>query len=346
MSLLDTFQTIIGKLKNPTVSKIIDDFLFCLLIRHLVNIVNIATTYNLRGLMNVVVNYVFAQVKALPFVRAEIMKEHKKTAESLEKDLKVKSRALGEPNLQLPEKGWSKKNVLKLMKDSTKTEDVVWTNGQLSGGVYHGGIDHQKFLNECFSMYSLSNPLHSDIWPSIMKFDAEVIAMTASMVNGGLDTVCGCSSSGGTESIILAVKAHRDYWRDNFDIHAPEIIASVSAHPALEKGCDLMNIKLVKIDMDPVTMKIDMNAVRRAIGPNTIMLYASSPSYPYGVMDPIREMSKLAKWYNIGLHVDCCLGGFVLPFAKKAGYPIPGKSLFTLSFVPIIIVILFTLNRL
>jgi sphinganine-1-phosphate aldolase len=323
VSLLDALQAAIAELKNQAASKLIDDFLFCLLIMHLVNIVNTATSYNLRGLMNVVINYVFAHAKALPMVRKEIMKEHKKTADSLEKELKVMSRSIGEPNRQLPEQGWSKEDVLNLMKECTKTEDVIWTKGQLSGAIYHGGTDHQKFLNECFSMYSLANPLHSDIWPSIMKFDAEVIAMTASLVNGGLNTVCGCSSSGGTESIILAVKAHRDYWRDNFDIHAPEIIASVSAHPALEKGCDLMNIKLVKIDMDPVTMKIDMNALRRAIGPNTIMLYASSPSYPYGVMDPIREMSKLAKWYNIGLHVDCCLGGFVLPFAKKAGYPIP-----------------------
>lgn len=78
-------------------------------------------------------------------------------------------------------------------------------------------------------------------------------------------------------------------------------------------------------------MRIDLHAVRRAVGPNTIMLYGSAPSYPYGVIDDIRGLSSIATQYNIGLHVDCCLGGFVLPFAKKMGYSIPGKS--NLSFI-------------
>lgn len=138
-------------------------------------------------------------------------------------------------------------------------------------------------------------------------------------------------SQGGTDSIILAVKAHRDFWRDNFQIFEPEIVASVSAHPALDKACDLLNIRLVKVKMVPETMEIDMAAVKAAIGPNTIMLYGSAPSYPYGVIDNISGLSKLAVRYNIGLHVDCCLGGFVLPFAKKVGYKIPGTPITLLS---------------
>ncbi len=123
----------------------------------------------------------------------------------------------------------------------------------------------------------------------------------------------------------MAVKAHRDYSRDNFQIFEPEIVASVSAHPALDKACDMLGIRLVKVAMKP-TMEIDLDAVRSAIGPNTIMMYGSAPSYPYGTIDPISELSKLEKKYNIGLHVDCCLGGFVLPFAKKMGYNIPGME--------------------
>lgn len=121
------------------------------------------------------------------------------------------------------------------------------------------------------------------------------------------------------------MKAHRDYWRDNFQIFEPEIVASVSAHPALDKACDMLGIRLVKVAMNLSTMEIDLNALRAAIGPNTIMLYGSAPSYPYGTIDPISELSKIATKYNIGLHVDCCLGGFVLPFAKQLGYNIPGK---------------------
>jgi sphinganine-1-phosphate aldolase len=85
-----------------------------------------------------------------------------------------------------------------------------------------------------------------------------------------------------------------------------------------------MGIKLIKVALDPETFKIDLSALRAAIGPNTIMMYASAPSYPHGAIDPVAEMGKIAVQYNIGLHVDCCLGGFVLPFAKKMGYSIPG----------------------
>lgn len=105
------------------------------------------------------------------------------------------------------------------------------------------------------------------------------------------------------------------------------MIAGVTAHAAVDKACDLLGIKLVKVDVDQKTFRVSLNAVRKAIGPNTIMMYSSAPQYPHGAIDNIKEMSKIAVKYNIGLHVDCCLGGFVLPFAKKLGYKIPGKSL-------------------
>jgi glutamate/tyrosine decarboxylase-like PLP-dependent enzyme len=323
-SLLDIFREFLKSVvKNKKWDTLIEDCLGLFLLHSLVYVFNKYTSYNLMGYYVSITNYLFSLAKGIPFIRAQIQKEHKKVESELERDLKPKSRALGEQNKELPKKGWSRDEVLTMMKSCTKSEDEIWTKGHLSGAIYHGGVDHQKFLNECFGLYSLSNPLHADIWPSIMKFDAEIIAMTASLVSGGVESVCGCTSSGGTDSIILAVKAHRDYWRDNFQIHEPEIIASVSAHPALDKACDILNIRLVKVAMKPSTMEIDLDAVRAAIGPNTIMMYGSAPSYPYGTIDPISGLSRLAKKYNIGLHVDCCLGGFVLPFAKKRGYDIP-----------------------
>ncbi len=131
---------------------------------------------------------------------------------------------------------------------------------------------------------------------------------------------------GGTESIIMAVKAHRDYYRDNFGITNPEVVCGVSAHAALDKACDLMKIKLIKVALDPVTFKIDLAAMRRAVGPNTILLYASAPCYPYGTIDDITAIGQMVLQYNVGLHVDACLGGFVLPFAKKLGYSFPGET--------------------
>jgi glutamate/tyrosine decarboxylase-like PLP-dependent enzyme len=101
------------------------------------------------------------------------------------------------------------------------------------------------------------------------------------------------------------------------------MIVATSAHAAVDKACDLMNIKLIKLEPDPVTFRMDLQALVRNITPNTIMTYASAPSYPHGAIDPVQQMSDIAVRYGIGLHVDCCLGGFVLPFAKKLGYNIP-----------------------
>ncbi len=103
------------------------------------------------------------------------------------------------------------------------------------------------------------------------------------------------------------------------------MICATSAHAAVDKACDMLGIKLIKIDLETTHYQINLRALRKTIGPNTIMMYASAPNYPQGVIDNIKEMSKLAVRYKIGLHVDCCLGGFVLPFAKKLGYKIPGE---------------------
>jgi sphinganine-1-phosphate aldolase len=293
----------------------------------------------------------FNQVRGLSFVKTALAKEQVKLEEEFEKDLKVKSRALGNVNNTLPKKGLKKEAILKLMRDATTSENVKWEQGHVSGAVYNGQHKHIELLNDAFAMYSISNPLHPDIWPSVMKFDSEVISMTANLVNGGDESVCGSSSSvsstisctvcqikflicrcvnlfiskGGTESIIMAIKTHRDYFREFHGITAPEMVVGNSAHAAVDKACDLMNIKLIKVALDPETYRIDLNALLKAIGPNTIMMYASAPSYPHGAIDPIKEMGAIAVKYNIGLHVDCCLGGFVLPFAKKMGYSVPGK---------------------
>jgi sphinganine-1-phosphate aldolase len=177
-----------------------------------------------------------------------------------------------------------------------------------------------------------------------MKYESEVVAMSASLVNGGDSNVCGCTTSvsyrfvivfdadifvwlkGGTESIILAIKAHRDYYRDYYGITEPELIACVSAHAAVDKACDLMNIKLIHVPFaNDDTYQIRLSAVRRNISKNTILIYGSAPSYPQGVIDPISELGEIAVQYNVGLHVDCCLGGFVLPFMKQLGYDVPGN---------------------
>jgi hypothetical protein len=137
----------------------------------------------------------FGYVKDFSFVKNIMKKEEDKLEQSFEKELKVKSRALGKLNAELPEVGLSKEEILTIMKDATKSEDPVWEEGNVSGAVYHGKRDHIALLNEAFNYYSISNPLHPDIWPSVMKFESEIIAMTAALVRGGNQEVCGCTTS-------------------------------------------------------------------------------------------------------------------------------------------------------
>ena len=209
--------------------------------------------------------------------------------------------------------------VKKEMKDRTDIEDKNWTNGRVSGTVYCGETDHISLLNSVFALNSVSNPLHPDVWPSLSQYEGEICAMTANLLHGD-KSVVGCVSSGGSESIFLAVKAHRSYFKYR---SYPEIIASTTAHAALNKACEVLNIHLIQLDPDPITFRLRPNDVENHITSQTIMIYASAPNYPQGTIDPIEELGYIAKRHDIGLHVDACLGGFVLPFAKQSGFNIP-----------------------
>ncbi|RHY09450.1 hypothetical protein DYB38_002898 [Aphanomyces astaci] len=237
------------------------------------------------------------------------LQEHAKSAEEFPKQF------------TLPEEGKANAAVLATMQAMAKGEDKRWKDGLVSGAVYHGDDDHVALLNQAYGLFNVTNPLHADLWPSVVRMEAEVISMTASFLNGGNTDVCGALTSGGTESIVLATKTHRDWFRHDHGITRPEIIAAVTAHAAIDKACDMFGIRLIKVPVDPVTFQIDVAAVKWNISANTILIYASAPSFPQGTIDDVEALSKLAVTYGIGLHVDCCLGGFVLPFAKELGYP-------------------------
>ena len=248
-----------------------------------------------------------------------------------EEDASVHYRSEDNLNRFLPKEGRHAGDLLSLMRRETKKENTIWQEGKVSGAVYHGEKEHQDLLNAAFSFYSLSNPLHPDIWPSTMKFESEIVSMTANLMNGGKSIenteICGCTTSGGTESIVLAIKAARDYYREKKGIgrngarNRGEVIACVSAHAAVDKACDMMGLKLVHIEYDhnpnsPNPYQIDVRKVRAAITSNTILIYSSAPSFPHGVIDPVVELGAIAKRNDVALHVDCCLGGFILPFAR------------------------------
>ncbi len=224
----------------------------------------------------------------------------------------------------LPQTGKDREEILELMEKFKYLEASKWENGFVSGAVYHGNETHIDFMNRVYAINSQSNPLHPEIWPSTSKFEAEVVAMTANMLsaNQTKDEIVGTVSSGGTESILLAMKTYRDWAREVKGIREPEIIIPTTAHAAFTKAGDYFGINIVRI---PVAgdFRADVSATRAAINENTIALVGSAPPFPHGIVDPIEELSELAREYELGFHTDACLGGFILPWAEKLGYEVP-----------------------
>ena len=226
---------------------------------------------------------------------------------------------------RIPEEGCERTEIIHELEELRNREESRWKDGFVSGAVYHGDEGHINFLNQVYAIHSQSNPLHADVWPSTAKFEAEIVAMTANMLGAGQtsDQICGTVSSGGTESILLAMKAYRDWARERRDITAPEMVIPTSAHAAFDKASQFFNIKPVRIPVS-ADYRTDIEAARRAITKNTIVVVGSAPCFPHGVIDPIAELSEFARQRGVGFHTDACLGGFILPWAEKLGYPVPG----------------------
>ncbi len=267
------------------------------------------------------VAWIEKRMKRIPSIKNKIDKEYDGIMDDLEGSVKPYK---GKFNTftQIPAVGRERSEILREMEEMRAREESTWRDGFVSGAVYHGDAEHIEFLNKVYALNSQSNPLHSDVWPSATKFEAEIVAMVADMLGGAGQDVVGTVSSGGTESIMLAMKSYRDRAREEHGIKRPEMILPVTAHAAFDKACQYFNIKAVKIPIDK-NFRADVNAARRAINRNTIVIVGSAPSFPHGAIDPIEELSELARQHNIGFHTDACLGGFVLPWAEKLGYNVP-----------------------
>jgi len=256
---------------------------------------------------------IISGVRSLPGAKAMVDKELGKTMAELEASLRIKG---DEVFTSIPEEGWNKEQVLGLMKKLLAEEESRWRNGKVSGVVYHGGDEHTQLMCEAFSLFALSNPLHPDVFPSIRKFESEIIAMTANML-GNVDGVCGVMTSGGTESILMGCKAHREYYRER-GITEPEMIIPESAHAAFHKAAHYFGIKLLEAPLGP-DFKVDLKAMESLITKNTILLVGSAPGYAHGMIDDIPAIADMARKRGIGCHVDGCLGGFILPWLKESG---------------------------
>lgn len=224
------------------------------------------------------------------------------------------------PTTRLPATGRAPEEVLAALEGSREREEARWGGGFASGAVYHGDPGHIDFLNRAYAVQSQSNPLHADLWPSTVRLEAEIVAMTAHMLNG--EMAVGTVTSGGTESILLAMKAYRDLARRWRRIHRPEMVIPQTAHAAFDKAAEYFGIVPVKVPVD-AGFRADPAATAAAITRRTVVVVASAPSFPHGTIDPVAELAAVAAERGVGVHVDACLGGFLLPWAERLGYPVP-----------------------
>lgn len=201
-------------------------------------------------------------------------------------------------------------------------DDVRWRDGRLFSLVYGVSDEHERILADAYGAYIATNGLGAGlVFASLGRFEREVIADALDLLGnpGG----AGSFTSGGTESIIMGIRAAKEARRAAGTLPAsPAVVAPMSAHPAFEKACELMDLHLRRTALQPDTTA-DVDAVRAALDDDTIAVVGSAPNYPFGTVDDIPALAGIAAERGIHFHADACVGGFALPFLERAGHPVP-----------------------
>ena len=224
--------------------------------------------------------------------------------------------------MNIPLTGLSKQEILATLQ-TFKVRDMDWRAGKVWCYVYHPGEDPAEVTREAYMSFLSENGLDPTVFPSLLKIETDVVRMIINLLRGDTNAV-GHLTSGGTESIMLAVKTARDMARAlKPHIKEPEMILPKTAHAAFHKAAHYLSVKPVIVDIDPTTFKVRADDMEKAITENTILLVASSPSYSQGVIDPIADIGKIAQKHNLLFHVDACVGGLHLSFMRKLGYVVP-----------------------
>src|SRR3954447_1576722 len=227
----------------------------------------------------------------------------------------------------MPSEGRSRDSIIAELTDFAQREDATWETGKCSGTMYCGDHSHYDFMGRAFGLFAHVNALQRDMCPSMTKFEGEIIAMTLDLLHadavGDSGTPAGLVTSGGSGSILHSVLSYREHAQQTRGIDRPNFVKPETGHPAFDKACHLLGVELRRAPIDPETTLVDVDEAAKLIDVNTIAMMGSACNYGYGTIDPISELSDLALERGIGMHVDGCLGGFILPFGQELGYDIP-----------------------
>ncbi|KAH9825771.1 sphingosine-1-phosphate lyase-like [Teratosphaeria destructans] len=264
----------------------------------------------------------YALFLRLPFVRARVQADVDKAITELQQKL-VPSGPGVTNYTSLPASGWTVEQVNKELDKLAEMKHTRWEDGRVSGAVYHGGQELCDLQKEAFGRFGVANPIHPDVFPGVRKMEAEVVAMVLGLFHAPKDTGAGVSTSGGTESIVMAVLAARQKAYAERGVRKPEMVLPETAHTAFRKAGEYFGIKVHIVPCPAPSYKVDTKRVSRHINSNTILLVGSAPNFPHGIVDDIPTLSRLALKHRLPLHVDCCLGSFIIPMLEKAGFPAP-----------------------
>ena len=224
---------------------------------------------------------------------------------------------------KIPEDPEARAEVFQQLRRIAQREDAIGDAGRVSGSLYSGDHEHYGYLAEIFGLFGHANVLQRDMYPSATKFEGEIIAMTLELLNGGsAPGACGVLTSGGSESLVTAMFSYRESARERREVIAPNLVMPTTAHVALDKGGHWLGVEVRHAPLQD-DYRVDVAAMADLIDDQTIALVGSAGNYPHGLIDPIEEMSELAQQRGIGLHVDGCLGGFLLPWLEELGVDIP-----------------------
>lgn len=217
--------------------------------------------------------------------------------------------------MELPHSGQDKQAILDAL-GGMRTADVRWQEGRTFGMVYDAGPEAHDVLQAVAAMFLHDNALNTLAFPSIGRIQSEVVGITADLLHG--PEAAGFLTSGGTESILMAVKAARERGRLERSVTAPEMVLPVSAHAAFHKAAHYFGLTVRKVPVRD-DWRADVDAAAELVNANTVLVVGSAPQYPQGVIDPIPDLAALAAEVDANFHTDACMGGFVLPFMEQLG---------------------------
>ncbi len=220
----------------------------------------------------------------------------------------------------LPKKGLPRENVLRRIEEFRAQDPAFDRQGQMTAYCMMGSHELQSILQAAYGTYFFQNALLRRFMPGMREMEEQVRQIAASLLSGGAPGVRVQLTSGGSESLLCGLHAAREWGREHYPrITEPEVIAPFSAHATISKACHYLGLKLTRVPVGPDYLA-DVKALEAAIGPNTIALVGSAPSWPYGKIDPIERIAALGKRRNLWVHVDACVGGYIAPFVARLGY--------------------------